>query len=564
MVPSLTDRLRWSAPDFVSGDGAADRAVMARAAAYLYGAGAVLGFASLLLPHAAAVDVPVLTVLFAIAATVAIGLILGYEWLPSWAFPACVATGTVLITLIVGAGGGADSSYTFFYLWVVLYAFNFFGHVHATVHLAGVAAAYGIVVLGSRDADPVTGWLVTVGTLTVTAVLIALLRDRVDSLIVKLADAGRTDALTGLLNRRGFQALLTTELERGIRSDQPLSVLIADLDHFQRFNDRLGHQAGDAFLREVAGIVEATGRRIDTAARIGGEEFALVLPDTDAHGAYLVAERMRAAVAEGCMDPAEPLTASVGIAAFPAHGESMEAILSSAEQAIEAAKKLGANRTVIFSAEVRAIVSGDATRHEAQVEAQMATVLTLAETLDVRDTGTAAHSRAVGRFVATMATELGLAPERIQRVRLAGMLHDIGKIGVSDAILRKPGPLTDDEWAEMRKHPEIGARILANPSFDDIRSWVLCHHERMDGRGYPRALAGEEIPLEARILAVGDAYEAMIADRPYRPGMSPEAANEELRACAGTQFDYQVVEAFLRGMRRPAKRSRRRRATPAG
>ena len=176
---------------------------------------------------------------------------------------------------------------------------------------------------------------------------------------------------------------------------------------------------------------------------------------------------------------------------------------------------------------------------------QLPAVLVLAETLDLRDSGTAAHSQTVGGYAEATATMLGLEVSHVERVRLAGLLHDIGKIGVPDPILRKPGALTDDEWAEMRKHPELGARILAGANLDDISEWVLAHHERPDGTGYPNGLHAEQIPLEAKILAVADAFEAMTSDRVYRRGMPVGDAIAELHRHAGTQFDPEVVDAFV-------------------
>jgi HD-GYP domain-containing protein (c-di-GMP phosphodiesterase class II) len=156
----------------------------------------------------------------------------------------------------------------------------------------------------------------------------------------------------------------------------------------------------------------------------------------------------------------------------------------------------------------------------------------------------------VGRYAELMAIELGLGPTHVERVRLAGLLHDIGKIGVSDAVLSKPGPLSADEWIEMKTHPEIAARLLSRPEFDDLRGWILAHHERPDGCGYPFGLADTEIPVEASILAVADAFEAMTADRAYRPALGEAAARVELEAGAGTQFDAVVVAAFLRALDR--------------
>jgi len=190
-------------------------------------------------------------------------------------------------------------------------------------------------------------------------------------------------------------------------------------------------------------------------------------------------------------------------------------------------------------------VQRGAARGEESDELRLAAVMLLAEALDLRDASTALHSQTVGRLARRTAVQLGLPGAHVDRVHAAGVLHDLGKLGIADAILHKPAALDDAEWREMRRHPEIGARILEHAGMKDIAVWVRAHHERVDGRGYPEGLAGDEIPLEARILAVADSYEAMIADRPYRAGMEPQAAREELRRCAGTQFDPGVLAAFL-------------------
>ncbi len=174
----------------------------------------------------------------------------------------------------------------------------------------------------------------------------------------------------------------------------------------------------------------------------------------------------------------------------------------------------------------------------------------LAEKLDMRDAGTAEHSRTVGTLARHTAVALGLEPARVERIYAAGVLHDLGKLGITDAILHKPGALDKGEWNEIMRHPEIGARILEHAGMRDIAAWVRAHHERIDGNGYPKGIAGRQIPLEARILAVADAYEAMIADRPYRAGMPAVAAREELMRCSGTQFDPAVVDAFLAALER--------------
>ena len=197
----------------------------------------------------------------------------------------------------------------------------------------------------------------------------------------------------------------------------------------------------------------------------------------------------------------------------------------------------------------RAIAGGDALERQS-AELRLAAVMLLAETLDLRDAGTARHSRTVGEYARHTANELGLPPDRVERIHAAGVLHDLGKLGIADAILHKPGALDEAEWKEIVRHPEIGARILEHAGMRDIAGWVRAHHERVDGRGYPKGIGGEEIPLEARILAVADAYEAMIADRPYRAGMPAATACAEIIRCAGTQFDPAVVDAFLASLER--------------
>jgi diguanylate cyclase (GGDEF)-like protein/putative nucleotidyltransferase with HDIG domain len=378
-------------------------------------------------------------------------------------------------------------------------------------------------------------------------------RKRIAELRARVSNAARTDPLTGLLNRHALEEMLDIELERAMRADRPLSVIVGDLDSFAAVNERQGHAAGDSALQLVAGDCLKWKRRIDQAARIGGEEFALLLPETDERGAFIVAERLRRATHRTFAEAAVPVTISFGVASSPAHGTDPVGLLRAADRAVAAAKDLGSDRTVIYSDEVaRTLTESDG---KADGQLQLATVIALAEALDIRDTGTGQHSHTVGRYAELMARELGFEEEHVERVRLAGVLHDIGKIGISDRVLSKPGPLDADEWQEMYTHPELAARLLSRPEFDDLRAWILAHHERPDGIGYPYGLSGDDIPLEARILAVADAYEAMTADRVYRPALGAEGARAELEGAAGSQFDPKVVTAFLRAL--DAGRARR-------
>jgi diguanylate cyclase (GGDEF)-like protein/putative nucleotidyltransferase with HDIG domain len=320
--------------------------------------------------------------------------------------------------------------------------------------------------------------------------------------------------------------------------------VVGDLDHFKAVNDQLGHRAGDFALVRVARILSSHRRAGETVARTGGEEFTLLLPNTSEHDAYLAAERMRTAVAgEFASDPV-PLTFSFGVANFPDHGSSADAVIESADQALYAAKALGRNRSVIFNREISAIFAPEGGGRGLDAS-HLSTLLSLTEALDIRDAGTANHSRTVARYCVLIAEQLGFEPDHVERVEMAGRLHDIGKVGVPNEVLQKPGPLGAREMAQIRTHPEIGAEVLSGEGLEDLRSWVIAHHERPDGKGYPNGLTDGEIPVEAKIIAVADAYEAMTADRVYRTGIGSKAARVELLRCAGTQFDSRVTAAFM-------------------
>ena len=352
------------------------------------------------------------------------------------------------------------------------------------------------------------------------------------------------DPLTGLRNRRGLQEHIDAEIDRA----GSVALLVCDLDNFKRVNDVLGYAEGDDVLRRTGAVLRGLGA---LAARLGGEEFAVVLPGLGEREALEAGERIRAALRREFDDVPWPVTTSVGVAvsaetdARGAGTERASSLLRAATRAVLGAKRLGRDRCVAYHAETLEPLLGTLEDAGGHAREQLAAAMLLAETLDLRDVSTARHSDTVGRYAEAIARALELPEVRVERIRAAGVLHDIGKLGVADAVLKKPGSLTDAEWEDMRRHPELGARILDHANLRDISGWVLAHHERVDGRGYPHGLARDEIPLEARILAVADAYEAMTADRAYRAAVGHDAAQKELRAGAGTQFDPSVVDAFL-------------------
>jgi putative nucleotidyltransferase with HDIG domain len=210
---------------------------------------------------------------------------------------------------------------------------------------------------------------------------------------------------------------------------------------------------------------------------------------------------------------------------------------------------------MLHSPAMRSATQLDGEGENVAAERLLSVMLDLAETVDLRFSGTARHSETVGRYAEMMARELGLSEQRTERVRLAGLLHDIGKVGVPDSILQKPGPLSEAEANVIKRHPELGAQMLDHASLADVREWVGAHHEQPDGHGYPKGLRGDAIPLEARILAVADAYEAMTSDRAYRSSLDHAAAREELERCAGTQFDARVVHALVSLVGRESERA---------
>ena len=352
------------------------------------------------------------------------------------------------------------------------------------------------------------------------------------------------DPLTGLRNRRGFEAGIDAHLD-ALGPSGELSLLVVDLDHFKRVNDTLGHDAGDDVLRRFADVLRAAGGDGDVPTRLGGEEFALVLPGAGEARALAVAEHLRLLVRSQFATFPCSVSVSVGVASRGSEARDASELMRAANRALYAAKRLGRDRCVVHHAQTLEML--DALRDAEGADAeQLAAAMLLAETLDLRDVATARHSETVGRYSEQIARELQFELARVERIRAAGILHDIGKLGIADAILHKPGPLDAHEWVEIKRHSEIGSRILEHANLRDIGAWVLAHHERIDGGGYPQGLPGSAIPVEARILAVADAFEAMTADRPYRKALPLEAARAELRRGAGTQFDADIVAVFER------------------
>ncbi len=324
--------------------------LVAKVLSGLYAAGATLAALTVVLPHPAGQDKLGLLAIVANAYAIAVVLRLGARRLPAWTLPLTLAWGSTLITGVAHFSGESPSPLVFFYLWVFLYSSYFLTRRGAALQIGYVGLLYGALLLANPPTSgAVAWWLVGMGALLVAAALITAMRVRVELLISRLYGAARTDPLTALSNRRGFRELLDLDLERARRGEGEMTVLIGDLDRFKEVNDRSGHQVGDVALQRVARVLNKSKRQIDSAARVGGEEFALILPDTSQDGAFVVAERLRCALRDEFAQDTIPITISLGLATYPMHGETASSLLRAADEALYAAKDSGRNRTVRHS-----------------------------------------------------------------------------------------------------------------------------------------------------------------------------------------------------------------------
>ncbi len=359
-----------------------------------------------------------------------------------------------------------------------------------------------------------------------------------------LDEAANRDDLTQLQNRRFFYHRLQEELENAARTRKPLSVVMIDVDDLKLLNDEFGHQVGDVVLRNFARVLNRHAGPNYVTARLGGDEFAVILPETDRRNAEQFGWRLWDELGAGPIHENDTasiyLGVSLGVGGYPWGGTDLEEIIHWADT------KLYANKLERKGFKKAADTKADNRLASAVVEV-------LSSALDVRDRMTHRHAQRVAHMSVSIARELGLTEEEIREIEFAAALHDIGKIGVADSILRKSEPLDEGEWRDMRRHSELGYQILNGIEFlKNAAEIVYAHHERYDGAGYPRGLAREEIPLGSRLFAIVDAFDAMTSRRPYRAASSREDACAEIMANSGTQFDPYLVQVFLAVVQRTA------------
>jgi len=409
----------------------------------------------------------------------------------------------------------------------------------------------------------------------------------------KAQEQAITDGLTGVKTHRFLMEALSAEWKRSTRANRPFALVLMDLDRFKFVNDFYGHLEGDVVLQRVGHILEQNCRRSDVVARYGGDEFVTLMPETTLEQARQLASKLRGWIASDPLLREKNVTASFGIAAFPVHGSTPQELIQVADSSMYLSKHQGGN--AVSSAEQgdvhekkrwkkdvleaylgvtlkRQFATGPEAFEEIYRRLEQFTrslsetapktgeglpgavvdmVTSLALAIDAKDHYTHGHSQKVSSYATIIGHAMRLSPAEMEEVRLAGLLHDIGKVGIPETILNKSGPLDADEWEMMKTHTELGAKILAPlEPMNRISDMVRHHHEFYDGTGYPDRLEGEKIPRGARMIAIADAYDTITSARAYKKARTTDDALTELERCAGTQFDPQIVRAFVEAMRR--------------
>ncbi|WP_246942991.1 diguanylate cyclase [Bacillus pinisoli] len=355
-----------------------------------------------------------------------------------------------------------------------------------------------------------------------------------------------TDPLTGLYNSAYFKRMLNLGMKECKENGHSMALLFCDIDNFKKLNDHQGHLYGDKILTEISELISHNVRAGDIVCRYGGEEFVVIMKNADETTAGYVAERIREKVAiHGSMNILTPITISIGLAIYP-DDTSEDEFVHIADQAMYAAKSLGKNRVIT----ARQLKTMEKQEYERKVEEQKSllhTILSIVKAVEVKDPYTTSHSEVVSEYAAKLASRMGIGEKEIHDIAVAGLLHDVGKIGIPLEILNKEGQLDEEEYDTIKTHPILGYHILSN--IEEVHQslpFILHHHEQPDGEGYPHGLKGTEIPLGASIIAVVAAYHSMTSKRPYRKEpLTEEAAIQELLNGKSKQFNSDVVDEFL-------------------
>jgi diguanylate cyclase (GGDEF)-like protein/putative nucleotidyltransferase with HDIG domain len=423
-----------------------------------------------------------------------------------------------LIAVAVAADGGARSPFTLLFLLPMVFAAVFYP-LPIFIPVAAVDVL-SFLLVADLYGDPNLAYVGFVAAcLAFAAILCAWQAQNHDRARDRLMRMSRTDPLTESLNRRGFEERLRSELDEASRTGRSFALVLLDLDNFKAVNDVHGHEAGDDLLCWVVEGVKRSVRTMDTVGRLGGDEFAILAPGLERDVAEQLGERTRTVLAAR-------IAVTIGIACYPVDGLDPDELQRRADRHLYDQKhglegKFAAGRR------------------------ELSWAATLARAVDIRMASPTEHSANVSRYAAGIAQRLGWGDADLAYLRIAAMLHDVGKISLPDEILKKPGPLDESEYEEVKTHSVIGAEFVNRvDGVSLIALWIKHSHEHYDGSGYPDGLTGDQIPLASRVLLVADAFDAMTSDRPYRSALSNDEALTELRQNAGRQFDPHCVAAF--------------------
>ena len=351
-----------------------------------------------------------------------------------------------------------------------------------------------------------------------------------------------TDSLTLVGNNRAYELGLSMAMDAAYEEGRPLTLCLVDVDDFKQINDTYGHPLGDQVLVEIARLLRPENDCVGTF-RFGGDEFAMILACGERKARSHI-EALYTRLASASFSHGAEAKVSVGIATYPSHADDVADLESAADSALYWAKLHGKNRFCAYSASVAEAQAPAELERRIERQARLRAAENLIRVVDAKDEYTGAHSERVALLVESIARQLELEDELVEQLKLAGRLHDLGKIAIPDRVLQKPGDLTPHEARQLAHHPQLGASLLDGMDIRPVDVWIKHHHEHWDGSGYPHGLAGEEIPFGSRLILVADAYDAITTDRSYRDAATPQQAVEELRKNAGTQFDPEVVAAL--------------------